>query len=253
MGMLCYTDANRAAKAGIFMPGFELKKGARKLMRDNAPKLFFISILYIVIVNIMSYLQFYLPGTEYVYQQYLEQLAAGKLLSTGAIYSYFRPSGIPLVLALWLLTPVLDAGFMSFCLKTARGSKGEYKYIFDGFLFFGKVILIRIITAIFTILWSLLFFFPGIVAYYRYSQAYYILLDDPGKGALECISESKQLMRGKKLDLFLLDLSFIGWWALNIVIVLILPVSLPVLSIWLTPYFGLTHASYYDWLIGTLA
>ena len=234
------------------MQGYELKKGARKLMRENAPKFFFISILYIIIINVMSNLQFYLLGVDNAYQQYYDQIVAGTLLSPGTIYSYLRLSGLPLFLALWLLTPVMDLGFISFCLKTIRGAKCGYRDIFDGFLFFGKAILIRILTAIFTILWSLLLFFPGIIAYYRYSQAYYILLDDPTKGALQCISESKQLMRGKKVELFLLDLSFIGWLALNIIIVMLLPLSLPVLSIWLTPYFGMTRAAYYNRLIGVV-
>ena len=234
------------------MPLVELKAGARQKMRDNAPSIFFISIVFIVIGTVVSELQFRVPDTANAINQYLDNLAAGKLQTAGSIYSYFRPSGVPLAVILWLLYSVIDAGYMSYCLKITRGLDGEYKDIFNGFMFMGKVLLIRIVTSVLTILWSLLFFFPGIAAYYRYRQSCYILIDDPKKGVLQCIRESKSLMHGKKLDLFLLDLSFIGWWALDTLVVFLLPLpfSAPIVSIYLTPYHGLTCAAYYDRLIG---
>ena len=60
-------------------------------------------------------------------------------------------------------------------------------------------------------LWSLLLVVPGVIAAYRYSQAFYILADDPRKSPHQCIEESKQMTMGNKMALFLLDLSFIGW------------------------------------------
>ena len=237
------------------MPGFELKSGARKLIRENSPKIFFVSILFIFIVTLMSELQFRLPGTMDAYVQYLDRLSAGEIQGFGNIYSYFRPSGIPFALILWLLNSVMNVGYQSFCLKISRGGKAEYKDIFDGFLFVGKVLVIKIVTNIFIILWSLLLFFPGIIAYYRYRQAYLILLDDPTKGIMQCIRESARLMHKKKLDLFLLDISFIGWVLLDYVIIIIspLPFTLPLVSIWLTPYQGLANAAFYNHLIATLA
>jgi len=236
------------------MPIFQIKTGVRKQMLENAPKLFITGIIFIAITTVMSELQFRLPGTANAYDLYLQQLANGELQNLSMIYSYFRPSGVPLAFLLWLLSPVIDVGYKSFCIKISRGLAGEHKDIFDGFLCFGKILLIKIITNILIMLWSLLFIFPGIVAYYRYRQAYYILLDDPKKGALQCIRESTSLMRGKKLDLFLLDLSFIGWVALNTLVVLLLPLpfSLPIVSIWLTPYYGITCATYYNQLISAL-
>ena len=238
-------------KAGTEMPLMELKAGVRQKMRDNAPNIFFVSIVFIIIGTVISELQFRVPDTVNAINLYLENLAAGKLQNIGAIYSYFRPSGVPLAIILWLLYSVIDAGYMSYCLKISRGLKSEYKDIFNGFLFMGKVLLIKIVTTILTVLWTFLFFFPGIAAFYRYRQSFYILIDDPQKGALQCIRESKRLMRGKKLDLFLLDLSFIGWWALDTLVVYLIPLpfSLPIVSIYLTPYHGLTCAAYYDRLI----
>ena len=233
----------------------ELKNGARKLIRDNAPKIFVSSIIFIVLITVMSELQFRLPGTVSAYERYVEQLASGDFQNLQMVYSYLRPSGVPLAVLLWILSSVLDAGFMSYCLKVTRGNGGDHKDVFDGFLYLGKVILIKIMTNFLILLWSFLFIFPGVVAFYRYRQAYYVLLDDPQKSALQCIRESKSLMHGQKLDLFLLDLSFIGWVLLdNIVIILLpLPFTLPLVSIWLTPYTGLARAAFYNQLLNRLA
>ena len=53
------------------------------------------------------------------------------------------------------------------------------------------------------------------IAAIRYSQAVYILADDPTKGIRQCMDESKEMMKGNKLKYFCLCLSFIGWALLS--------------------------------------
>ena len=229
----------------------EYKSNARRIMRENAPKVFFISIVFIALTTIMSEFQFRLPGTVAAYDKYLEQLSIGNLPDLSAIYRLFRPSGIPLAILLWLLSSILDVGFISYCMKITRQDKGEYTDLFDGFLYLGRILAIKLLTTIMTFLWSCLFFFPGIAAHYRYRQAYYILLDDPKKTVMQCIRESKRIMHRHKLDLFLLDLSFILWTALDIMVVMLLPFpfAVPLISIWLTPYRGISNVAFYNKLV----
>ena len=236
------------------MSGHELKAVARRLLRDNSPKVFFVSLMFIIIVTVMSTLQQRLPGFLGAYEQYVEQMATGEIQDLGKILSYYKPGGVPFAIVLWLLMPIVDAGYKSYCLKISRGQKGEFVDIFNGFLFFGKAILLNIVVNVLVLLWSLLFIFPGIAAYYRYRQAFYILVDDPGKGVMQCIRESKRMMQKRKLELFLIDLSFAGWYILNTIIILVAPVPflLPIISIWLTPYFNMTCAAYYNRLINDL-
>ena len=237
------------------MTGYELKSGARILIRENAPKIFVFSLIFIVLTAVMGELQLRLLGVADAYERYLDLLIDGEQLPIGAFIAYFRPSGGPFAVLLWLLSSILDVGVMSHCLKITRAEENDYKDLLDGFLFFGKVILLRIMTVVLIALWSLLFFFPGIAAAYRYRQAYYILLDDPKKSALTCIRESKRLMRKRKLDLFLIDLSFIGWFLLNGLVSSALPIpfSLPIVAIFLTPYHGLTCAAFYNRIVGEIA
>ena len=235
------------------MSSFELKSSARKLMVENAPKLFFIGVLYIIVVTIISEFQNRLLGTAAVYEQFLDRVSRGEIPGLATLFSNFKPTGAALAVVLYLMLPIIDVGYMSYCIKIDRRQESDYKDLLDGFLFFGKILLITIVTLVFTLLWSLLLIFPGIAALYRYRQAYYILLDDPSKTVMECIRESKRLMAGNKLDLFLLDLSFAGWYIVNFTVMLLLPFPFPIISVWLTPYIGLTRAGYYNKLIGRLA
>ena len=50
-------------------------------------------------------------------------------------------------------------------------------------------------------------YIPGIVKTYSYAMTPYILLDKPELSANEAITDSRMMMRGHKMELFLLDLS----------------------------------------------
>ena len=58
---------------------------------------------------------------------------------------------------------------------------------------------------------------------------------------MDCIRESKSLTEGRKGELFVLDLSFLGWLLLSC-----LPYIGYLVSVWVTPYYALTHAMYYE-------
>lgn len=51
----------------------------------------------------------------------------------------------------------------------------------------------------------------GIMAAYRYALAVYVMADDPSVRIRECIRRSKDAMKNRKMELFSLELSFIGW------------------------------------------
>jgi len=102
------------------------------------------------------------------------------------------------------------------------------------------VFLLELVMYIFIFLWSLLFIVPGIIAAYRYRQALYLLLDHPEMGVMDCIRESKRLMTGHKGELFVVDMSFLGWYILC---------AVPFVSVYVTPYVNVTYAGYYDALV----
>lgn len=143
----------------------------------------------------------------------------------------------------FITTGALTLGFIIFFVGIARKEGPPISEIFSGFSHFLKALGVYFFMTIFTLLWSLLFIIPGIIAYYRYSQAYYILQDNPDIGALEAIRQSKELMKGRKFKLFVLHLSFIGWALLCLL-------TIGIGFLWLYPYFFVTQAHFYDEITG---
>ena len=85
----------------------------------------------------------------------------------------------------------------------------------------------------------MLFVIPGIVATYRYRFAYYNILTDSSLSAGEAIRLSCQQTAGMKGDLFVLDLSFLGWAILSWL-------TFGLLNIWLMPYMTLSDLAYFE-------
>lgn len=113
-----------------------------------------------------------------------------------------------------LLTSVLGAGFVLYCMAVRRGERAEYLTLFDGFSFVGKIICLEIVEFFFIFLWSILFVIPGLIAAYRYRFATYNLYENPGIGVMEALEMSKRQTYGYKSQLFVLDLSYLGWFLL---------------------------------------
>ena len=233
-------------------------------MKGKVPSVFLVAAVYIVIINVLAVLQNWLPGLNQGINALLNlrdtRELQNLLLGDGRpvidfLMSYFRPFGALLAFIIAILVPIVGFGFQKYCLKTTRGGGGDFRMLFDGFNQFGKVFLLNLAIGFFTFLWSCLFIIPGIIAAYRYSQAFYILMDNPEMGVMDCIRKSKELMRDNKLDLFLLQLSFIGWSLLETFVTFImsytvqLPFTIPIVTFWLTPYMGMSMACYYNHLI----
>lgn len=138
-----------------------------------------------------------------------------------------------------LVLNVLNAGEVIYHLGIRRGEEMPYVCLFDGFSFAGKVILLSIVQYLFIFLWSLLLVVPGIIAAYRYRFALYNLCENPDIGVMEAINMSKAQTSGHKGQLFVLDLSFIGW---NLLISL----TAGILAIWKRPYILQTEMGYFQ-------
>ena len=138
-----------------------------------------------------------------------------------------------------LITSLLSLGAISFYLKLFRHKKVDFNELFSKTNLWIACLVAIIMMSIFTTLWTLLLIIPGIIASYRYRLTPYVLIDNPKIGGLDAITKSKELMRGHKMELFVLDLSFIGW---NILAVL----TFGLLYFWLAPYMNATYAGYYD-------
>ena len=73
---------------------------------------------------------------------------------------------------------------------------------------------------------------------YSYSMSELILIDHPEYSPLKAITESKKMMYGHRVELFILGLSFIGWFLLCIV-------TFGFAALWIAPYFNTAKAKFY--------
>ncbi|MDA2341238.1 DUF975 family protein [Bacillus cereus] len=80
-----------------------------------------------------------------------------------------------------------------------------------------------------------------IVMYFSYALTYYVMIENPEYSVSQAMKESKNLMKGHKLDLFLLWLSFIGWAILALL-------TFGIGFLWLSPYMSTTTAHFYRYI-----
>jgi hypothetical protein len=216
----------------------EIKAEAKAAISKSRPNAILVALVYIIITYVLEYLTLRVMGYDGTIGNMLDEMARGRF-----DYSYsieHRPMGPLLSIAISIMDMMLSAGLTIYLLNISRMKQASFGNLFDSFGMFFRILWLNILMGIFVFLWTLLFIIPGIVALYRYRQALYLLLDNPHMTAFECITASKQLMRGRKGELFVLDLSFIGWWILTMI---------PFVSLWVTPYAGVTYANYYNRLL----
>jgi len=124
-------------------------------------------------------------------------------------------------------------------LKVKRGGNPVVSGLFEGYKDFTRIFTTSILQSVYVILWSLLLIVPGIIKYYSYAMTDFVLKDDAELSNNAAIEKSMALMEGHKMDLFLLDLSFIGWFLLSLL-------TFGLGFLWLIPYVYTAHAHFYD-------
>ena len=98
----------------------------------------------------------------------------------------------------------------------------------------GVTLLVGIIVSIGTILLII----PGIILSFMYSQVYYIMAENPEMSIIDCLKESSRIMKGHKMDLFVLELSFLGW-------VILMGITFGIAGLYVLPYYSATLTNFY--------
>lgn len=128
-------------------------------------------------------------------------------------------------------------------LGLTREERPEVSNLFDIFKnqrLCGNSILMYLLMAVFTYLWSLLFIVPGIIKGLSYAMAPYIMAENEYyMTPNDAIKESMRIMEGHKMELFTIFLSFIGWILLSIL-------TCGLLLIYVEPYMQTTLANFYN-------
>jgi len=144
-------------------------------------------------------------------------------------------------LVLFILALPLTWGYQTLFLGAVRGGEATAKDMFEGYNkeLFSRVLTTTLLYYVYVFLWSLLLLIPGCIKSYSYAMTPYILKDNPEMKNNAAIEESMRMMDGHKLELFILDLSFIGWALLSLL-------TCGVGFLWLVPYMNMARVNFYE-------
>ena len=137
-----------------------------------------------------------------------------------------------------LIGSIVEIGYAKVNLNLMQHEEPSFDTLFAYLPYWKTAVISSLLRSLYVLLWSLLFIIPGIVASYSYRMTSYILAENPDLTASEAIDMSKQMMEGKRMDLFILELTFLGW---DILCMLTLGIG----YLWLGPYKQATFAAFY--------
>lgn len=214
-----------------------IKERAKEVLRTNYWKAFLASLIIIIAGGSRN-------GGNYKirkeYGKYNGNIFNHNIpILTGKSFMFFVYITIILIMLRIFIGYLVEVGGRKFFIKAA---KGESNLDYLGYCFkegrYVKVLGTMLLTDIYIFLWSLLLIIPGIIKSYAYRMVPYILADNPFIGYNRAIELSVNMTEGEKWNIFVLDLSFIGWYLLGIL-------ALLVGTLFVVPYEEATDAELY--------
>ena len=141
-----------------------------------------------------------------------------------------------------LLALPLYIGFISYILSLTREEEVSLTDIFQDYKKIGLIVITLIISYVFIIFGYILLIIPGIMIAFSLVMVGYLLADSKETSISEAkniIRESIEMMNGYKLDYFIFELSFIGWYFLG-------AITFGIAYIYVIPYFTFANTIYYQ-------
>lgn len=146
-------------------------------------------------------------------------------------------SGVMLVVSM-IVTGVLDMGSARYNLNLIDRRPAEIGDLFTGIPRFADALVMHLASTLLTVLGFCLLIVPGVMMTYGFAMAPYILAETEDCTGWEALTRSRKLMNGHKLELFWLELTFIGWE-------LLCSLTLGLGNLALNPYKAAARASFY--------
>ena len=212
--------------------GIKYKKFARLQLKGRWTVPVLVMLLYEVIIILLKLPQykniFIALGNPGTFAETYSALAAADS-SANAV----GLSALTIVVQL-LSVFVLAAAQIYVYIKMSRSPEPVYFSDFvEGLSLWRRGILAGFLVSLKIFLWSLLFFIPGIIKTYAYSQTFFLVVEYPKLSIRKAIRVSQEITKGHKLDIFVTQMSFLGW---SILAVLTAGIGF----FWLLPYYYMT-------------
>ena len=234
----------------VYEPVGFFRAVARDVLRGRWAIMLLAAFLYLLLTDLPPVIFTELFGVPLDFNQLYESLGEAadpivKEIWSDPIYSGYKyPSALSGIYSILVSGP-LSLGFSIFCIFIVRRAEAGVSLIFSGFTNFLKALGVTVIVALLCLACFLIPIIPAVLigmgggesfwmallVFYllmhvaivfmiiislRYSMVYFILADQPGIGTIECLKKSATMMRGNNGKLFILFLSFIGWYLLSV-------------------------------------
>ena len=160
-------------------------------------------------------------------------LIVGAIMGVGSTMTYG-------IVTLILAGPLM-VGLAAYAIDVARcqGKSGDMGKLFSGLTKrLGSNIASYLLILLRVFLWMLLFIIPGIVKAYSYAMVPFIRAEHPELSAKESLERSARMMKGHKMEYFLLGFSFLGWMLVGYV-------CCGIGTLWAAAYMQTTCAHFY--------
>ena len=211
------------------------KLDAKQTLRNRYWYAFAVCLLEVIIVGIFSFIQDIASFMQQLslITHSIPSPAASSMVSVATSIS-------PLIIVYGIFVGnTVEVGSSKYFLNNRYG-RGEVSNLFYAFKsrHYFQIVGAMAWRYLFTFLWTLLFIIPGIVKSYAYYLVPYILAENPHIGYDRALKLSMAMTYGYKADIFVLQLSFIGWYLLGML-------CLGVGVYFVNPYFSATMAEMY--------
>ena len=186
----------------------QVKEQAKQIMKRNYWKMFVVTLIASI-----------LTGEKTTIIERVQDFTSNNLSydSQPIFYSFISVASILGILYTIFIGNVIVVGKNGYFIKN-HNENPELSEIFSSFKGnYLNVVKIMFLMDLKTLLWLFLFIVPGLIKAYEYSMIPYLLAENPNLSASEAFSLSKQMTTGQKMDLFVLDLSFLGWIILGLI------------------------------------
>lgn len=196
----------------------EFKDRAKK----NLPKCYWNIVAVVFLVSIINCVISFIGGGSYF--ETLKEIKMMPDIDIGSIWNDLMSGWSKIFIISWLLyffiTFPVTVGIIRLILNAKKGESN----IKDALFVFNKKSYLKVVFAgfmqqLYIGLWTLAFVIPGFIKYYEYRMIPYILAEKPDIGFFKALELSKKMTKYHKMDIYVLEISFIPWYLLAIVVV----------------------------------
>ena len=138
----------------------------------------------------------------------------------------------------YILSGPFTFGYILYVACLVDTEQNNLNLLFKGFERFVETLLAGLLILLAVSVGTVLLIVPGIIVALVFSMTFYIMVDDPNISGLDAMQLSWNMMKGKKWNLFCLELRFLGW-------VLLCILTCGIGYIFLMPYMTATLLNFY--------